>query len=226
MCRWTPRAKQGQLNAFFPEGCVWRPRSCPLGPWGGTRLAPPAAPLDVAEALCSQVYIEDSLGERIWVDSPHCRTFVDNIQTAFNTKMPPKSALLQGEAGRSGGELSAGERCWAAGPGFPAAVVGGAGAGRLPPRSQVPPGAWVPEGRLGARIHEALVCREQPSPLPHRGGGQPDGAADRGGEAQPRAGGPAHAQVGASRGPRPGPARARPPPRPPAFPPACLPPLA
>ena len=55
------------------------------------------------------MYIEDSLGERIWVDSPHCRTFVDNIQTAFNTKMPPKSVLLQGEAGRGGGDLSAGE---------------------------------------------------------------------------------------------------------------------
>ncbi|MEJ1281728.1 integrator complex subunit 1 [Cricetulus griseus] len=55
-----------------------------------------------------KVYIEDSLGERIWVDSPHCRTFVDNIQTAFNTKMPPKSVLLQGEGARSGGELGAG----------------------------------------------------------------------------------------------------------------------
>ncbi|XP_055984334.1 integrator complex subunit 1 isoform X1 [Sorex fumeus] len=55
-----------------------------------------------------KVYIEDSLGERIWVDSPHCRAFVDNIQTAFNTKMPPKSVLLQGEVGRSGGDLSAG----------------------------------------------------------------------------------------------------------------------
>ncbi|KAK2501810.1 hypothetical protein MC885_012622 [Smutsia gigantea] len=55
-----------------------------------------------------KVYIEDSLGERIWVDSPHCKTFVDNIQTAFNTRMPPKSMLLQGEAGRSGGDLSAG----------------------------------------------------------------------------------------------------------------------
>nr|AAH63266.1 Integrator complex subunit 1 [Mus musculus] len=54
-----------------------------------------------------KVYIEDSLGERIWVDSPHCRTFVDNIQTAFNTKMPPKSVLLQGEGARSGGELGA-----------------------------------------------------------------------------------------------------------------------
>lgn len=43
------------------------------------------------------------------MDSPHCRTFVDNIQTAFNTKMPPKSVLLQGEAGRGGGDLSAGE---------------------------------------------------------------------------------------------------------------------
>ncbi|XP_048186404.1 integrator complex subunit 1 isoform X1 [Perognathus longimembris pacificus] len=55
-----------------------------------------------------KVYIEDSLGERIWVDSQHCRTFVDNIQTAFNTRMPPKSMLLQGEGARSGGDLGAG----------------------------------------------------------------------------------------------------------------------
>nr|XP_004666400.2 integrator complex subunit 1 isoform X2 [Jaculus jaculus] len=55
-----------------------------------------------------KVYIEDSLGERVWVDSPHCRAFVDNIQTAFNTRMPPKSVLLQGEGVRSGGELGAG----------------------------------------------------------------------------------------------------------------------
>jgi len=44
------------------------------------------------------------------VDSPHCKTFVDNIQTAFNTKMPPKSMLLHGEVGRSGGDLSAGKK--------------------------------------------------------------------------------------------------------------------
>ncbi|XP_073931481.1 integrator complex subunit 1 [Castor canadensis] len=55
-----------------------------------------------------KVYIEDSLGERIWVDSPHCRTFVDNIQTAFNTRAPPKSMLLQGEGARGGGDLGAG----------------------------------------------------------------------------------------------------------------------
>ncbi|XP_042293672.1 integrator complex subunit 1 isoform X1 [Sceloporus undulatus] len=55
-----------------------------------------------------KVYIEDSLGERIWVDSPHCKTFVENIQTAFSTKMPPKSILLHGEVGRGGGDLSAG----------------------------------------------------------------------------------------------------------------------
>lgn len=55
-----------------------------------------------------KVYIEDSLGERIWVDSPHCKAFVDSIQTAFSTKMPPKSVLLQGDVGRSGGDLSAG----------------------------------------------------------------------------------------------------------------------
>ncbi|XP_043945691.1 integrator complex subunit 1 [Protopterus annectens] len=55
-----------------------------------------------------KVYIEDSLGERIWVDSSHCKTFVDNIQTAFGTKMPPKSMLLQTDIGRIGGDLSAG----------------------------------------------------------------------------------------------------------------------
>lgn len=55
-----------------------------------------------------KVYIEDSLGERIWVDSPHCRMFVDNIQTAFGTKMPPKSVLLQGEGARGGGDPGAG----------------------------------------------------------------------------------------------------------------------
>ncbi|MGH0125925.1 UNVERIFIED_CONTAM: hypothetical protein FKN15_040150 [Acipenser sinensis] len=55
-----------------------------------------------------KVYIEDSLGERIWVDSSHCKNFVDNIQTAFGTKMPPKSMLLQIDTGHSSGELSAG----------------------------------------------------------------------------------------------------------------------
>uniref|UniRef100_A0A8C5R0A5 Integrator complex subunit 1 n=1 Tax=Leptobrachium leishanense TaxID=445787 RepID=A0A8C5R0A5_9ANUR len=55
-----------------------------------------------------KVYIEDSLGERIWVDSPQCKTFVDNIQTAFGTKMPPKSMILHGEAGKIAGDLSAG----------------------------------------------------------------------------------------------------------------------
>uniref|UniRef100_A0A671TY99 Integrator complex subunit 1 n=1 Tax=Sparus aurata TaxID=8175 RepID=A0A671TY99_SPAAU len=55
-----------------------------------------------------KVYIEDSLGERIWVDSSHCKNFVDNIQTAFGTKMPPKSMLLQADTGRTGGDLSAG----------------------------------------------------------------------------------------------------------------------
>uniref|UniRef100_UPI00398F2E8F integrator complex subunit 1 n=1 Tax=Pristiophorus japonicus TaxID=55135 RepID=UPI00398F2E8F len=55
-----------------------------------------------------KVYIEDSLGERIWVDSPQCKTFVENIQTAFGTKMPPKSILLQADGGKIGGDLSAG----------------------------------------------------------------------------------------------------------------------
>lgn len=33
-----------------------------------------------------QLYIEDALGERLWVDQDNCKSFVDNILTAFSTK--------------------------------------------------------------------------------------------------------------------------------------------
>lgn len=36
--------------------------------------------------LFVRVYIEDALGERLWVDHPDCKPFVDNILTAFKTK--------------------------------------------------------------------------------------------------------------------------------------------
>ena len=35
--------------------------------------------------------MEDSFGERVWIDRPECKQFVDNIQTAFNTKIPKVS---------------------------------------------------------------------------------------------------------------------------------------
>ncbi|CAH1794337.1 unnamed protein product [Owenia fusiformis] len=41
-----------------------------------------------------KVFLEDSIGERVWVDREDCKGFVENIQTAFNTRMPPKSTLL------------------------------------------------------------------------------------------------------------------------------------
>jgi integrator complex subunit 1 len=36
----------------------------------------------------TQVYIDDALGERVWVDRADCKGFVDNIVTAFNTNAP------------------------------------------------------------------------------------------------------------------------------------------
>ncbi|RWS07795.1 Integrator complex subunit 1-like protein [Dinothrombium tinctorium] len=42
-----------------------------------------------------KVFIDDSLGDRIWVDNDACKGFVDNIITAFGTKMPPKHLLSQ-----------------------------------------------------------------------------------------------------------------------------------
>ena len=37
--------------------------------------------------------MDDAMGERIWVDRADCKAFVQNIQSAFNTKMPKISAL-------------------------------------------------------------------------------------------------------------------------------------
>ena len=44
--------------------------------------------------MYGQVYVEDSLGDRMWVDSEHCHEFVDNILTAFATKIPPNIRQL------------------------------------------------------------------------------------------------------------------------------------
>ncbi|XP_072761874.1 integrator complex subunit 1 [Anoplolepis gracilipes] len=40
-----------------------------------------------------KLYIDDALGERVWVDHEECKGFVDNILTGFNTRHPPKSVL-------------------------------------------------------------------------------------------------------------------------------------
>ncbi|KAK3090472.1 hypothetical protein FSP39_012133, partial [Pinctada imbricata] len=37
-----------------------------------------------------KVFVEDSLGERVWVDRSDCKAFTDNIITAFNTNLPVK----------------------------------------------------------------------------------------------------------------------------------------
>ena len=44
-----------------------------------------------------RVYLEDAIGERVWVDQPECRQFVENILTAFNTILPP--SVRSGEEG-------------------------------------------------------------------------------------------------------------------------------
>ena len=42
-----------------------------------------------------KVYVEDALGDRVWVDNEHCRSFVENIWTAFGTKTVPRSLARQ-----------------------------------------------------------------------------------------------------------------------------------
>jgi integrator complex subunit 1 len=54
-----------------------------------------------------KVFIEDSIGERVWVDREECQGFVENILTAFNTRLPPRNLLQQdGTAGSTAPGLS------------------------------------------------------------------------------------------------------------------------
>lgn len=43
-----------------------------------------------------KLYIDDAVNERVWIDNDDCSAFVENICTAFGTKVPSKS-LLQPE---------------------------------------------------------------------------------------------------------------------------------
>ena len=45
--------------------------------------------------------MEDAVADRVFIDNPYCKPFVDNIVTAFNTKLPP-SSLLKSETWNSG----------------------------------------------------------------------------------------------------------------------------
>ena len=40
-----------------------------------------------------RLYMEDAMSERVWVDHPECKAFVDNILTAFQTKLPTSNQL-------------------------------------------------------------------------------------------------------------------------------------
>ena len=43
-----------------------------------------------------RIYIEDAMGERVWVDHPESKYFVDNICTAFDTKLPSQHHFAAG----------------------------------------------------------------------------------------------------------------------------------
>ncbi|CAB4012083.1 Hypothetical predicted protein, partial [Paramuricea clavata] len=46
-----------------------------------------------------KVYVEDSLGDRTWIENERCRFFVENLLTAFDTKLPPRSVAQPGGEG-------------------------------------------------------------------------------------------------------------------------------
>lgn len=53
-----------------------------------------------------RIYMDDAINERVWVDLEECGYFVDNICTAFGTRMPPKSMLVSDMNPAGGGAVS------------------------------------------------------------------------------------------------------------------------
>ena len=47
--------------------------------------------------FCVAVFLDDSLGERIWVDNSECQSFVKNIVTAFRTKLDETITINEGK---------------------------------------------------------------------------------------------------------------------------------
>lgn len=39
------------------------------------------------------MYVEDAVADRVIIDSPFAKPFIDNVTTAFHTKIPPSSLL-------------------------------------------------------------------------------------------------------------------------------------
>ena len=48
---------------------------------------------DVYDSIL-QVYVEDGLGDRVWVDIPGCQLFAANVCTVFNTLNKPDDELF------------------------------------------------------------------------------------------------------------------------------------
>ena len=46
--------------------------------------------------LFVRIYIEDAMSERVWVDHPEIKYFVDNLCTAFETKLPTQHHFTSG----------------------------------------------------------------------------------------------------------------------------------
>ena len=64
-----------------------------------------------------KVYVEDALGDRMWVDNEHCRSFVENIWTAFGTKTIPRTTMMRQQSDPAGKQSTSEQTAPSATPG-------------------------------------------------------------------------------------------------------------
>lgn len=120
LAKWRPQYFNTELIVEALLALLKRDATASVGPFKGrTTVGAASLACNLLLAGCAEernwpesflkIFVEDSIGERVWVDREECQGFVQNILTAFNTKVPSRQIFQhEGTAaiGSSGGAAS------------------------------------------------------------------------------------------------------------------------
>lgn len=113
LAKWRPQYFNTELIVEALLVLLKRDVTASVGPFKGrTTAAAASLACNLLLAGCEdernwpesfiKVFVEDSVGERVWVDREECQGFVENLLTAFNTKVPSRNILQLESASGTG----------------------------------------------------------------------------------------------------------------------------
>lgn len=118
LAKWRPQYFNTESIVEALLSLLRRDTSAVVGPFKGrTSAATASLACNLLLAGCQEdrnwsesflkVFVEDSIGDRAWVDREECQGFVENILTAFGTKVPSRNVLQPQEAAGQAGTPAA-----------------------------------------------------------------------------------------------------------------------